>query len=81
MMQPRTGCRPSRELSNGALRWLRDAMPNTFISVHHWMSLGEYIYLQVLGVTAAGTSTAAWMGMAHRPVGSGAAGYLRSAWS
>jgi len=81
MMQPRTGCRPSRELSNGALRWLRDAMPNTFISVHHWMSLGEYIYLQVLGVTAAGTSTAAWMGMAHRSVGSGAAGYLRSAWS
>jgi gluconokinase len=71
----------SRELSNGVLRWLRDAMPNTFVSVHHWMSLGEYIYLQVLGVTAAGTSTAAWTGMAHRSVGSGAAGYLRSAWS
>jgi ribulose kinase len=51
------------------LRWLRDTMPDTFRSVRHWMSLGEYIYLQILGVTAAGTSTAAWTGMLDRRTG------------
>jgi gluconokinase len=71
MIQPRTGCRPHL----AALRWLRDAMPDTFISVHHWMSLGEYIYLQILGVTVAGTSTAAWTGMVHRSVSG-----IRSCW-
>jgi len=35
-------------------------MPDTVISVHQGMSVGEYIYLQVLGATATGTSTAAW---------------------
>ena len=44
-------------------------MPDTFSSVRHWMSLGEYIYLQILGVTAAGTSTAAWTGMLDRRTG------------
>jgi gluconokinase len=33
------------------------------------MSLGEYIYLQILGLTAAGTSTAAWTGMLDRRTG------------
>jgi gluconokinase len=44
-------------------------MPDSFRSVRHWMSLGEYIYLQILGVTAAGTSTAAWTGMLDRRTG------------
>jgi len=44
-------------------------MPDTFRSVRHWMSLGEYIYLQILGLTAAGTSTAAWTGMLDRRTG------------
>jgi gluconokinase len=33
------------------------------------MSLGEYVYLRLLGVTAAGTSTAAWTGMLDRRTG------------
>ncbi|MGB8384376.1 MAG: hypothetical protein WCG47_24580 [Dermatophilaceae bacterium] len=33
------------------------------------MSLGEYIYLRLLGTTAAGTSTAAWPGLLDRHTG------------
>ena len=80
MIQQRTGCRLHASYLTARLRWLRDTMPDTFRSVRHWMSLGEYIYLQILGTTAAGTSTAAWTGMprsAYRSMGSGAVGCLR----
>jgi len=60
MIQPRTGCWLHASYLTARLRWLRDAMPDTVISVHQGMSVGEYIYLQVLGATATGTSTAAW---------------------
>jgi gluconokinase len=66
VIQQRTGCRLHASYLAPRLRWLRATMPDTFTSVHHWMSLGEYIYLQILGVTAAGTSTAAWTGMFDR---------------
>ena len=68
-VQQRTGCRLHASYLPPRLRWLRDTVPNTFASVRHWMSLGEYIYLQILGVTAAGTSTAAWTGMLDRRTG------------
>jgi gluconokinase len=69
MIQQRTGCRLHASYLTARLRWLRDTMPGTFRSVRHWMSLGEYIYLQIVGTTAAGTSTAAWTGMLDRRTG------------
>jgi gluconokinase len=69
VIQQRTGCRLHASYLTPRLKWLRDTMPETFSSVHHWMSLGEYIHLQILGVTAAGTSTAAWTGMLDRRTG------------
>jgi gluconokinase len=33
------------------------------------LSLGEYVYLRILGTTAAGTSTAAWSGLLDRHTG------------
>src|SRR4051812_33193247 len=51
------------------LRWLRDTAPDTFRSAHRWMSLGEYVYLRLLGTTVAGSSTAAWTGMLDRRTG------------
>jgi len=80
MIPQRTGCRLHASYLTPRLAWLRDVVPDTFSSVNHWMSLGGYIYLQILGVTAAGTSTAAWTGMLDRrtgDLGSGAAGCLR----
>ena len=68
-VQQRTGCRLHASYLTPRLKWLRDTMPDIFTSVRHWMSLGEYIYLQILEVTAAGTSTAAWTGMLDRRTG------------
>ena len=69
VIQQRTGCRLHASYLTARLRWLRDTMPDTFRSVRHWMSLGEYIYLQIVGTAAAGTSTAAWTGMLDRRTG------------
>jgi gluconokinase len=69
VIQQRTGCRLHASYLTARLRSLRDTMPDTFRSVRHWMSLGEYIYLQIVGTTAAGTSTAAWTGMLDRRTG------------
>ena len=68
-VQQRTGCRLHTSYLTPRLRWLRDTAPDTFAAARQWMSLGEYVYLQLLGVTAAGTSTAAWTGMLDRRTG------------
>lgn len=51
------------------LLWFKENEPDTFHRVGHWMSLGEYIHLRLLGAYAAGTSTAAWSGMLDRRTG------------
>jgi gluconokinase len=61
-VQQRTGCRLHTSYLAPRLRWLRETEPDTFRVVRHWMSLGEYIWLRLLRVTAAGTSTAGWTG-------------------
>lgn len=68
-VQQRTGCRLHGSYLTPRLRWLRDTEPDTFGGVRHWMSLGEYVWLRILGVTAAATSTAAWTGMLDRRTG------------
>jgi gluconokinase len=68
-VQQRTGCRLHTSYLTPRLRWLRDTEPDIFGGVRHWMSLGEYVWLRLLGVTAAGTSTAAWTGMLDRRTG------------
>lgn len=70
-VQQRTGCRLHTSYLTPRLKWLHDTDPDTFGAVRHWMSLGEYVYLRLLGVTAAGTSTAAWTGMLDRRTATG----------
>jgi len=68
-VQQRTGCRIHASYLAPRLRWLRETDPSTVAEVASWLSLGEYVQLQVLGVSAAGTSTAAWTGMLDRRTG------------
>ncbi len=68
--QQRTGTRLHTSYLIPRFRWLRETQPALFSRVARWMSLGEYVYLRVLGTTAAGTSTAAWTGMLDRRTGS-----------
>lgn len=65
----RTGTRLHSSYLAPRLRWLRETDPEAFGRARLWMSLGEYVYLQLAGVTAAGTATAAWTGMLDRRTG------------
>lgn len=68
-IQRRTGARLHTSHLPAMLRWWRSAHPDVFASVKKWMSLGEYVWLRLLGDTAAGTSTAAWAGLLDRHTG------------
>jgi gluconokinase len=68
-IQQRTGCRLHASYLTPRFRWLQQANREAFDAAAHWMSLGEYVYHRLLGVTAAGTSTAAWTGMLDRRTG------------
>ncbi|SDT33546.1 gluconokinase [Friedmanniella luteola] len=65
----RTGTRLHSSYLAPRLRWLRETDPETFRQARRWISLGEYVYLRLAGVTAAGTATAAWTGLLDRRTG------------
>ncbi|MBO3143845.1 gluconokinase [Dermatophilus congolensis] len=48
------------------IRWWHDNDPQAAHRVHRWVTLGEYIWLHLLGVTNIATSTAAWTGLLNR---------------
>src|SRR5947209_10546080 len=78
-VQQRTGCRLHSSYLPARLRWLRETEPDLFAASRRWMSLGEYVYLRLLGTTAAGTATAAWTGLLDRRTGRWDPGMLRAA--
>lgn len=51
------------------LRWFRASQGIDPRTIDRWMSLGEYVYLRLLGETVAATATAAWTGMLDRMTG------------
>jgi gluconokinase len=65
-VQQRTGCRFHASYLPARLLWLSAAEPQTAARVDAWLSLGEYVYLKLLGEKAASFSTAAWTGMLDR---------------
>ena len=50
-------------------RWLAETQPEIMEEAARWMSIGEYVWLKLLGTTAAGTTTAAWTGLLNRRSG------------
>ena len=50
-------------------RWLAETQPEVMKEAARWMSIGEYVWLKLLGTTAAGTATAAWTGLLNRRSG------------
>ncbi|HZK04667.1 MAG TPA: FGGY family carbohydrate kinase [Actinomycetaceae bacterium] len=65
-LQQRTGTRLHTSYVPARLRWLARTQSTAFDAVDQWMSIGEYIYLRLLNVRGAATSTAAWSGMLNR---------------
>lgn len=68
-VQQRTGTRQHTGYLPARFLWLKQHHRSTFDRVDRWLSLGEYVYLRLIGTTAAGTSTAAWTGMLNRNTG------------
>lgn len=78
-IQALTGCRFHASYLPARLRWLARTEPATVATVTRWMSLGEYVWLRLLGDTAAGTSVAAWGGLLNRHTGQWAPAMLELA--
>lgn len=64
--QQRTGTRFHSSYLPARFAWLNAEQPELVKRVHRWLSLSEYVLLRLLGVTAAGTSVAAWTGLLDR---------------
>lgn len=65
-VQERTGCRFHSSYLPARFLWLADTSPDLMGKVEHWLSLGEYVYLNILGERACSVSTAAWTGLLNR---------------
>jgi gluconokinase len=62
----RTGCRLHPSYLPARFAWLQRARPAWLSSSAHWMSIGEYLILQLFGQTAASYSVASWSGLLNR---------------
>lgn len=65
-LQQRTGTRLHSFYQPARLCWIRRTDPDTFDIVRTWMSIGEYVQLQLLGARGAALPTAAWSGLLNR---------------
>jgi len=68
-VQQRTGARIHTSYHAPRLRWLARSAPDVVAAAAGWWSLGEYVLHRLVGVNAAGTSTAAWTGLLDRHTG------------
>src|SRR5207245_2132770 len=59
----RTGCFFHASYWPAKLRWLRGTRPSAFRRTTHWISLGEYLYLQLLGQARVSLSIASGTGL------------------
>jgi gluconokinase len=62
----RTGCRLHPSYLPARFAWLQRTQPAWIKSSAHWMSIGEYLILQLFGETAVSYSVASWSGLLNR---------------
>ncbi len=62
----RTGCRIHTSYWPVRLLWLRQDQPEAFKQTKYWLSLGEYVLLQLFGERRISYSTASWSGLLNR---------------
>lgn len=65
-LQQRTGTRVHASYWPARLRWLAEEEPEVMEQAAHYLSLGDYLLLQLTGTLATGTSCAAWTGLVDR---------------
>ncbi|MFC5434112.1 gluconokinase [Microbacterium suwonense] len=62
----RTGTRLHTSYHPPRMLWLQDEFPEVFAKTAKFLSLGEYVYAKLAGVSGAATSTMAWAGILNR---------------
>jgi gluconokinase len=62
----RTGCRLHPSYLPARFAWLQHTQPGWIKSSARWVSIGEYLILQLFGQTAASYSVASWSGLLNR---------------
>ena len=62
----RTGCLFHPSYLSARFRWLARSQPGLFRRVARWVSIGEYMELQLFGETAVSYSVASWTGLLDR---------------
>ncbi len=62
----RTGCRLHTSYWPLRILWLQSQEPQRFRRVRHWLSLGEYLLLQLFGRRRVSYSVASWSGLLDR---------------
>jgi gluconokinase len=65
----RTGCVLHSSYPPAKLLWLAETQPEAFARTTHWMSAGEYLFLQLLGKPAASTSMLSATGLWNQNAG------------
>jgi gluconokinase len=65
-LHERTGCVAHTSYLPARFLWLQETQPAAFRATRHWMSLGEYLALQFLGVHPCSLSLASWTGLLNR---------------
>lgn len=65
-LQQRTGTRVHASYWPARLRWLAAERPEVVGDAAHYLSLGDYVLLQLTGTLSTGTSCAAWTGLVDR---------------
>lgn len=65
-LQQRTGTRVHPSYWPARLRWLARTEPEVVAAAAHYVNLGDYLMLRLIGTLATGTSTASWTGMVDR---------------
>jgi gluconokinase len=62
----RTGCRLHPSYLPARFAWIRRTQPEWIKSTQRWISIGEYLILQLFGETAVSYSVASWSGLFNR---------------
>lgn len=65
----RTGARLHTSYHPPRMLWLAEEYPEVMAKTARFLSLGEYVYEKIAGVSGAATSTMAWSGMLNRHTG------------
>lgn len=65
-IRERTGCLIHSSYLPARLLWLKNALPDAYARTTRWITLGDWVYLNIFGRSAQSLSVASWSGLLNR---------------